>query len=557
LIQPNNVNLTMAPSGDRDLVVGLQAITMQVDGTTLELLTDGIEVGIDSTQPYIWLPQTACDTIAKQFGLQQDEITTVYTLNATTHEQNTKINASLVFQVGNSVEGGGTLNITFPYTAFDLNYTNEKVTDPKTDFMFPIRAQTDTQAFTLGRAFLQEAYLSVNYEFNNFSLYQAIPQVKNHVPHIVPLASLNSVTTTSGPPGTASSNSPSGSGSGPSGGVIAGIVIGVLAIIALALLVWFCLRRRQKHRRDSQGGHVETFHSAPDSGLPPELEQERLAPQMAQQPLDYFDYSPKNPAKFHQRPYIAPVASSGSSQRGELESNNGYSSGMSSPRDLLSAYHDTAQELAGETASPVELPTRNTSVRDRSRLSDVPSTSNGPITRDASSWGDGDGTHLEEASLASGSRPSMLSANSITIMYPGSPSIISHSRAATSRVQSTGSDISTVPPLPSHGISHSAGPSLDQNIRDYISRASSINPETPASPTNPILPVLQGSNSNRSQDTLVGSQGAHSPTAARHPDLDEPSSPIDDFVHNSPEHASLGYRGAWERPPPSSTSRDS
>lgn len=555
----------MAESGDRDMLVWVQSIDTTAGDNSTALLADPIEMFVDSTEAYIWLPEAACNSFASAFGLTRAEISGRYLLNASTHEQNVKTNASVTFQLANQADGGDSVSVVFPYAAFNLNYTDE-TDDPTDNYMFPIQLQNNAQGYTLGRAFLQEVYLSANYEYMNFSLYQAIPQPANHDAHIVPLASMNSInasSTGSGPSGNSSGTSSNrgSSGSGISGGAIAGIVIAVLAIAIGVGIFLFCCRRRRNRQNGNQptGGHVQaTYDGTSPMGYMPGAEHAHGRQAMVQHPADdYFARDLKQgTTALDQKPSGA--VSGQTSPHQELESNYGQSSGMSSPTGAFSAYHESihrAQELESAAVVPLlpELPGHKSSVHGSPRTSEALAAlglpQSGPVTRDVHSWGDG--THLEEASIASGSRSNVMSANAMTIHAPGSASIVSHSARSPSRLTSTRSISSDGGLSP---ISHAA-PSMNEYIVQATSAATTAEP---LSHSHPLVaaPHANGRGRSASQDTLVGSQGESggrpSPAAVRRvaeQDRDEPSSPQDDFVHNSPYHGSIGYTGAaWESP---------
>jgi hypothetical protein len=149
------MSFAFAPDISRDLTVGLQGISANLQGTNNELLPEGIFTFIDSTVPSIWLPIAACQQFEKVFGLTWDETTELYLVNDTLHTILMNNNASFTFSLGNSNKGGPVLNITLPYASFDLSVSYPIVAN--TTRYFPImRAANDTQ-YTLGRAFLQEA----------------------------------------------------------------------------------------------------------------------------------------------------------------------------------------------------------------------------------------------------------------------------------------------------------------------------------------------------------------------------------------------------------------
>ena len=156
---PNPISFDFAPDNDRDLVVGIQAIksTAQSGKTTNLLPGGGINSYIDSTVPYIYLPTDSCKAFEDAFGLEWNADKNLYPVTNDQHEKLISLNASVTFTLGNSAQGGQTVDITLPYKSFDLQLKWPIVTN--TTQYFPLkRAINDTQ-YTLGRTFLQEAYV--------------------------------------------------------------------------------------------------------------------------------------------------------------------------------------------------------------------------------------------------------------------------------------------------------------------------------------------------------------------------------------------------------------
>lgn len=156
---PNNVNFLMASDISRDLVIGLQDITYSDSNVTNEkLLNKGILTFIDATVPHIWLPQDACTLFEDAFGITYNSTVNRYLVNSTLHNQLQSQNASVSFIIGNDVSGGETVTITLPYAAFDLQ-VGPPIVDT-TQYYFPLRRAANSSQYTMGRTFLQEAYVS-------------------------------------------------------------------------------------------------------------------------------------------------------------------------------------------------------------------------------------------------------------------------------------------------------------------------------------------------------------------------------------------------------------
>lgn len=262
---PNDVAFTMASDISRDLVVGLQSITFS-DATTTndELLsTGGILTFIDATIPHIWLPVEACQAFEDSFGIEWNSTIERYLVNDTLHNELQKQNASVSFIIGNAVEGGSTVNITFPYASFDLNISAPFV--DTTQYYFPLRQAANSTQYTLGRTFLQEAYLIVNYEHTNFSVSQN-SWVANSPSQLIPIAAASNATTSKLIKITTPSHK-------ISTGAVVGIVVAVVAlVIVAAIAVFFIIKHRRKRRNvekdETEGDEMTPFHKAEMDATP-------------------------------------------------------------------------------------------------------------------------------------------------------------------------------------------------------------------------------------------------------------------------------------------------
>ncbi|KAL8693586.1 MAG: hypothetical protein Q9218_001628 [Villophora microphyllina] len=234
---PNNMSFSFAPDTDRDIVVGVQSIVSKdQDGTTHDLLPNGINAYVDSTVPQIWLPLEACKAFEKAFDLTYDDNNQLYPVSSALHAKLLARKASITFTLGNSNSGGQSIDITLPYDSFDL--TAQPPFTSNTTKYFPLqRAVNDTQ-YTLGRTFLQEAYLTVDWERSNFSVSQCLFDPDISQEKLVAIKSVNAIVTDQ-------------DGSFGSGKII-GIAVGVAVVIVLlagGVGVFFYLRRRKNRRQ--------------------------------------------------------------------------------------------------------------------------------------------------------------------------------------------------------------------------------------------------------------------------------------------------------------------
>ena len=167
--RPSNVSFDLTTDISRDLVVGLQRITAtESNGSTSSLLSSPHWTFIDSTIPYIYLPLAACRLFENVFGLTWNETYGMYLIDDELHQELSTRDPIITFEIANSLTGGPKVEIALPYLAFYLPYL--PFFDTPSLRYFPIqRADNDTQ-LTLGRAFLQEAYVTAEYQHRNFSV---------------------------------------------------------------------------------------------------------------------------------------------------------------------------------------------------------------------------------------------------------------------------------------------------------------------------------------------------------------------------------------------------
>ncbi|PVI06037.1 acid protease, partial [Periconia macrospinosa] len=223
----NDLSFTFSTDPSRLLTVGVQSILASNTLKGSYSFSSSAHFSlVDSTVPHLWLPRDICDAFEAAFGLIYDPQKDLYRINATNHATLQSQNPEITLKLGNELQGDST-NIKLPYSAF-IQKASYPYYNQSTDY-FPIRRAANDSQFTLGRTFLQEAYMIVDYERGNFSLSQAIFPER-------PSANLITIT---------SPSAPTPSKPGLTAGAIAGIVTGIsLSIILIAGLTFFFLRRR-------------------------------------------------------------------------------------------------------------------------------------------------------------------------------------------------------------------------------------------------------------------------------------------------------------------------
>lgn len=208
------------------------------------MLTTGITPTIDTAVPELWLPRTVCDTFATAFGLTYDPSADRYTISASAHNELTASPPNVTFTIGSSASGGETINIQVPYAAFDLKASYPIF--PNTTLYFPLRRAANETQYALGRAFMQEIYLTVDWERDVFNISQAVFSSPMPASNIVTIRSVNSTDLIP------TDDHNNGGFKKLSGGAIAGIAIGALLIILLIIGgLWFMRRRKAKQQTET------------------------------------------------------------------------------------------------------------------------------------------------------------------------------------------------------------------------------------------------------------------------------------------------------------------
>ncbi|KAH8885282.1 acid protease [Thozetella sp. PMI_491] len=269
---PNSVSFTMADDTTRDLVVALQSISY-TGSTQASLLDSPINIYIDSTDPFLWLPESACKHFESVFGLTLDNSTGMYLLSDTHHSELQASGAEVAFHLSDVLSGGASMTIILPYAAFDLQ-AGPPLLGNSSSYYFPLKRAANESQFTLGRTFLQEAYLTADYERKRFNLSQC-SWIEGATQHVVAITSVeDEVSLNTSSPSTLPSATPPPETNATRAilgtSAIVGIVVGVLASIAI-IFGAFCLFRRRK--QTSTRGTGQSPEGVPPPSGPPGAEE--------------------------------------------------------------------------------------------------------------------------------------------------------------------------------------------------------------------------------------------------------------------------------------------
>jgi hypothetical protein len=178
------------------------------------------DIPIDSSIPQIWLPLDACKAFKDFFHLTWSETLQFCLVNHTAHQDLRRHNSSVTF--GILGDDNTITNFTLPYSAFDLNVSYP--ISNNTMSYFPLKRASSPEQYMLGRTFLQETYISVDYDRWVFNISQVYSRGN---PRVFAITSPSNATSDVAPHHFRISS-----------GVYAGIGVGAgLTILALALAV--------------------------------------------------------------------------------------------------------------------------------------------------------------------------------------------------------------------------------------------------------------------------------------------------------------------------------
>lgn len=233
-------NDTVTIPSATDLIVGVQSITAELRGGSITVLNPGVLAALDTSVPELWLPHNVCDQIATVLNLTYHDDTGRYTLSDAAHHALQSLNGSFDFRLGADIHVEPAITVKVPYKAFDLQ-ASWPIFNTTTRY-FPLRRATNRSGYALGRVFLQDAYLVVDWERDVFQLSQAVFSNPMPEPHLITIQPSTNQTTTSSAEHSATSMS---------SGAIAGLVIGALLLVATILSASYLWRRKRKHNKST------------------------------------------------------------------------------------------------------------------------------------------------------------------------------------------------------------------------------------------------------------------------------------------------------------------
>ena len=287
----NNVSFPFGPETNRDLIVPIQSITS--DAATFHLLSDVIYAYIDSLVPHIWLPLDVCKNFERAFGLTYNETAELYFVNDTLHDKLVSQNPNVTFTLGlDSSAGNDTVNIVMHYGSFDLT-ADYPIVDNATRY-FPLKKAQNESQYTLGRAFLQDAYVIADYDRSNFSVSQAVFPNGSNAQQIIAIHRPGDI-----PPAT--------SRMALSTGAIVSIAVTavVSSSIVVIAIIRYGLRKRTKARtgKTPSGGERMDSEPEPEDGEVEDTRQSRYLEMPVTEPKELTATEARRPELPAQPPF--------------------------------------------------------------------------------------------------------------------------------------------------------------------------------------------------------------------------------------------------------------
>jgi hypothetical protein len=242
--------LSMKMTNDtlRELSVGLQGITVSegLQSTiSTQVMKTPLNLPIEPLISRIWLPTSVCQGLEKALGLNWNSTAQLYFITDEQHASLLSRNVTITFTISDPLSKAQTTEITFAYE--DLALTATYPLTDHTGRYFPFQRAYRDEMIVLGRAFLQAAYMTADYDRNTLNISQANLDTNSEkrIYTIVPPVLSPPSNSTSNAPLLTPHASPSTSHSSIGPGGIAGIVSGVAVCIAALVVSAFFYRRRR------------------------------------------------------------------------------------------------------------------------------------------------------------------------------------------------------------------------------------------------------------------------------------------------------------------------
>lgn len=228
--------------------------------STPETISDGpFSANIDSTLPFLWLPTRTCEAFERRYNLTANDDGLYGVDEDFLKEHGGDV---LTLQIANNQDSREIANIAMPIQALYQSAAPPFANNTKN--YLAVR-KAPKQTFVLGRAFLQYAYIIVDYERRNFTVAQAIVGDPMPQPDIQSILSEER----------AEQFFPTKSGGDSlSGGAIAGIVVGIAFFFLALAFGWYVWTQQKKKKAaahkappmSEKDGHAIDYPGSPPPG---------------------------------------------------------------------------------------------------------------------------------------------------------------------------------------------------------------------------------------------------------------------------------------------------
>ncbi|KAI0197733.1 aspartic peptidase domain-containing protein [Astrocystis sublimbata] len=275
--------------------------------------TPGILVSVDGCSPYLTLPRSTCDAIAQYLPVKYNTGLGLYMWQTDDPKYSQIVSSASALEF-KFLAGSNTQYVTISVPFRHLNLTLTQPLVDKDQPYFPCYTGSNT-GYTLGRAFLQDAFIGANWGAKTWWLAQAPgPNIPNS--RVIALApgdieiqasandwkeswsgswkvltpgDVGGSPENTSPIPTANSTSPGGLSTGAAAGVGVGVGLGGIAIIGV---LFFCWRRRKPSLKTEPNSQVS--NSAP--AAPYDIQTMSFEPQDGNIPQNGYSAQYKNSA---------------------------------------------------------------------------------------------------------------------------------------------------------------------------------------------------------------------------------------------------------------------
>lgn len=271
--EPHDINFSLNTSSRQPEVL-VRAITASVSDAdkaptewstpSMPLLSfnESVTALLDSSTPYLWLPQTICDRFAASLNLTWNETFGLYLFSDNDNLDRYRSSPDLSFtftlssednrdNFGQPLDVAGVVNITVSANAFIQNFRYPFMNlieygAPAVPY-FPLKRTEDGNRVIIGRSFFQEAYIITNYETSTFSVHKAkFPEKPLRDTSIQTIAAYDR-SPYPGPPLQADND-----GASLTQSQIIGMAIGICFISIVAIAIFFIVRRSRRKQRAAE-----------------------------------------------------------------------------------------------------------------------------------------------------------------------------------------------------------------------------------------------------------------------------------------------------------------